>query len=93
MEVLEELELKHEIPRQIREWRQLMKLKGTYIDALPQLVHPQTGRVLSVFLNLDPATANVRRSRRSSAKPGFRAPRNGFWPRAAMRRYSTGAFR
>jgi DNA polymerase I len=36
VEVLEELALTHEIPRQILEWRQLMKLKGTYIDALPQ---------------------------------------------------------
>jgi DNA polymerase-1 len=27
------------------EWRQLMKLKGTYVDALPRLVHPETGRV------------------------------------------------
>ena len=37
VEVLEELALNHDIPRQILEWRQLMKLKGTYIDALPQL--------------------------------------------------------
>src|SRR4051812_14854042 len=49
VEVLEELALTHDIPRQILEWRQLMKLKGTYIDALPQLVHPQTGRVHTCF--------------------------------------------
>jgi DNA polymerase-1 len=45
VEVLEELALTHELPRLILEWRQLQKLKGTYIDALPQLVNPETGRV------------------------------------------------
>ena len=40
VEVLEELALTHDMPRQILEWRGLMKLKGTYIDALPQLVNP-----------------------------------------------------
>ena len=49
VEVLEELALTHDLPRQILEWRQLMKLKGTYIDALPLLVHPQTGRVHTCF--------------------------------------------
>jgi DNA polymerase I len=49
VEVLEELALTHDIPRQILEWRGLMKLKGTYIDALPQLVHPETGRVHTCF--------------------------------------------
>jgi DNA polymerase I len=41
--VLEELALVHELPREILEWRALQKLKGTYIDALPQLVNPKTG--------------------------------------------------
>jgi DNA polymerase I len=40
-DVLEELALTHELPRLILEWRALQKLKGTYIDALPQLVHPR----------------------------------------------------
>ena len=38
VEVLEELALTHELPRLVLEWRALQKLKGTYIDALPQLV-------------------------------------------------------
>src|SRR5438874_1845409 len=38
-EVLEELGQVHELPRLVLDWRGLMKLKGTYIDALPQLVN------------------------------------------------------
>lgn len=49
VEVLEELALAHDLPRMILEWRGLMKLKGTYIDALPQLVNPTTGRVHTCF--------------------------------------------
>jgi DNA polymerase-1 len=49
VEVLEELALAHDLPRMILEWRGLMKLKGTYIDALPQLVNPGTGRVHTCF--------------------------------------------
>jgi DNA polymerase-1 len=48
-EVLEELALGHEMPRLVLEWRALMKLKGTYIDALPQLMDPETGRVHTCF--------------------------------------------
>jgi DNA polymerase I len=59
VEVLEELALTHEIPRQILEWRQLMKLKGTYIDALPQLVHPETGRVHTCFNQAVAATGRL----------------------------------
>ena len=49
VEVLEELALAHDLPRLILEWRVLMKLKGTYIDALPRLVNPDTGRVHTCF--------------------------------------------
>ncbi|MDQ6966242.1 MAG: DNA polymerase I, partial [Mariprofundaceae bacterium] len=42
---LEKLAEEHEIPRLILETRQLSKLKSTYTDALPKLIHPQTGRV------------------------------------------------
>jgi DNA polymerase-1 len=45
VEVLEELAQQHDICRFILDWRQLSKLKGTYIDALPTLVNPETGRV------------------------------------------------
>jgi DNA polymerase-1 len=59
VEVLEELALTHDIPRQILEWRQLMKLKGTYIDALPLLVHPETGRVHTCFNQAVAATGRL----------------------------------
>jgi DNA polymerase-1 len=58
-EVLEELALAHEMPRQILEWRALQKLKGTYIDALPQLVHPETGRVHTCFNQAVAATGRL----------------------------------
>jgi len=44
-EVLEKLADAHEVPRLILEVRSLSKLKSTYSDALPKLIHPQTGRV------------------------------------------------
>jgi len=59
VEVLEELALTHELPRQILEWRGLMKLKGTYIDALPQLVNPETGRVHTSFNQAVAATGRL----------------------------------
>jgi DNA polymerase-1 len=59
VEVLEELALTHDLPRQILEWRGLMKLKGTYIDALPLLVHPETGRVHTCFNQAVAATGRL----------------------------------
>ncbi len=58
-EVLEELALQHELPQLILEWRSLQKLKGTYIDALPQLVHPDTGRVHTCFNQAVAATGRL----------------------------------
>ncbi|MBM3543191.1 MAG: DNA polymerase I [Alphaproteobacteria bacterium] len=43
---LEELAAEgHELPRKVLEWRLLAKLKSTYTDALPNYIHPETGRV------------------------------------------------
>jgi len=44
-DVLEELGRMHPLPAKIIEYRQYAKLKGTYVDALPTLVNPATGRV------------------------------------------------
>ena len=51
--------LQHELPRLILEWRGLQKLKGTYIDALPQLVNPETGRVHTCFNQAVAATGRL----------------------------------
>jgi DNA polymerase-1 len=59
VEVLEELALSHDLPRQILEWRALHKLKSTYIDALPQLVNPRTGRVHTCFNQAVAATGRL----------------------------------
>lgn len=48
-EILSELAVNHPICADILEHRGLMKLKSTYVDALPALVNPRTGRVHSSF--------------------------------------------
>src|ERR687890_1974351 len=59
VEVLEELALGHDLPRLILEWRGLHKLKSTYIDALPLLAHPETGRVHTCFNQAVAATGRL----------------------------------
>lgn len=44
-DVLEELALLHELPAKMIEFREIAKLKSTYVDALPHLIHPVTKRV------------------------------------------------
>ena len=48
-EVLEELRAQHQIVEAVLEYRQLGKLKSTYVDALPAMVNPETGRVHTSF--------------------------------------------
>jgi DNA polymerase-1 len=59
VDVLEDLALTHDLPKLILEWRALMKLKGTYIDALPQLVHSRTARVHTSFNQAVAATGRL----------------------------------
>jgi len=58
-ETLEELARLHPLPAKILEYRQYAKLKGTYVDALPRMVHPQTGRVHSSFNQVVAATGRL----------------------------------
>ncbi len=58
-DVLEELARLHPLPAKIIEYRQYAKLKSTYVDALPQLVHPQTGRVHASFNQVVAATGRL----------------------------------
>ncbi len=57
--VLEELALSYEIPRLILEYRQISKLKSTYVDALPALIHPRTGRVHTSYNQTGAATGRL----------------------------------
>jgi DNA polymerase-1 len=66
VDVLEELALGHPLPARILEYRQLAKLKGTYADALPALVHPRTGRIHASFNQLVAATGRL-----SSSNPNL----------------------
>ena len=44
-EILEELSARHPLPAKVIEYREVAKLKSTYVDTLPKLIHPETGRV------------------------------------------------
>ena len=58
-DVLEELARQHPLPAKILEYRQYAKLKSTYVDALPQLVHPETKRVHASFNQVVAATGRL----------------------------------
>ena len=58
-DVMEELALAHEVPRLVLEYRQLTKLKSTYVDALPNLVDKVTGRLHTTFSQTVAATGRL----------------------------------
>jgi DNA polymerase-1 len=59
IEVLEELAADHPIAAKVAEHRQLAKLQGTYIEALPTLIHPKTRRIHSSFNQVVTATGRL----------------------------------
>ncbi|MGA2184061.1 MAG: DNA polymerase I [Bryobacteraceae bacterium] len=65
-DVLEGLAAEHEIARKVLDYRQLSKLKGTYVDALPALIHPRTGRLHTSFNQIGAATGRL-----SSSNPNL----------------------
>jgi DNA polymerase I len=65
-EVLDELALIHELPRKVLEFRELAKLKSTYADALPRLIHPASGRLHTRFSQTGTATGRL-----SSSNPNL----------------------
>jgi DNA polymerase-1 len=87
VEVLTKLAEDHEIAALILDYRSLAKLKGTYTDALPKLVHPETGRIHTSFNQAVTATGRL-----SSSDPNLqnipirteegRRIREGFIPSA-----------
>ncbi len=58
-EVLSTLAKNHDFPSLILEYRQLAKLKSTYIDALPRLINPQTGRIHTQFIQTGAETGRL----------------------------------
>jgi DNA polymerase-1 len=65
-EVLNELALVHELPKKILEYRELAKLKSTYSDVLPKLIHPVSGRLHTRFSQTGTATGRL-----SSSNPNL----------------------
>jgi DNA polymerase-1 len=59
VDVLEGLALTHEVPRLVLEYRQLTKLKSTYVDALPALLNSSTGRLHTTFAQTGTATGRL----------------------------------
>jgi DNA polymerase-1 len=66
VDVLEGLAAEHDVPRLVLEYRQLSKLKSTYVDALPVLLSPATGRLHTTFGQTGTATGRL-----SSANPNL----------------------
>jgi len=66
VDVLEELAESHPIARMVLDYRQLTKLKSTYVDALPALINPATGRLHTTFGQTGTATGRL-----SSANPNL----------------------
>ncbi len=70
-DVLEELAVKHRFPALLLQHRQLSKLKSTYLDALPTLVHPDDGRIHASFNQSVAATGSIELERPQLAEhPG-----------------------
>ena len=65
-DILEELAAEHEIVKKVLEYRQLTKLKGTYVDALPELIHGDSGRLHTSFNQAGAATGRL-----SSSNPNL----------------------
>jgi len=58
-DILEELSAQHPLPAKIIEYREIAKLKSTYVDALPKLIHPETGRLHTSFSQTGTATGRL----------------------------------
>ena len=58
-DILEELSAQHPLPAKIIEYREIAKLKSTYVDALPKLIHPETGRLHTSFSLTGTATGRL----------------------------------
>ncbi|HUF35506.1 MAG TPA: DNA polymerase I [Gemmatimonadales bacterium] len=86
-DVLEQLAaMGHDLPRLILEYRELQKLKSTYVDTLPATIHPRTGRIHTSFNQAGAATGRLSSSDPNLQNIPVRTPRGeeirrGFVPR------------
>jgi DNA polymerase I len=64
--VLESLSFRHDLPQVILEYRMYTKLKNTYVDALPEMMDPRTGRIHTRFNQAVTATGRI-----SSSEPNL----------------------
>ena len=65
-DILEEMKEQHELPGKVIEYREIAKLKSTYVDALPKLIHPETKRLHTSFSQTGTATGRL-----SSSNPNL----------------------
>ena len=59
VEILEELGAIHPLPKKVIEYREFTKLKSTYVDSLPKLIHPVTGRLHTSYNQTGTATGRL----------------------------------
>jgi len=75
-DVLEQLAaMGHEVPRLLIEYRELSKLKSTYVDALPGFINPATGRIHTSFNQTGAATGRLSSSEPNLQNIPVRTPR------------------
>jgi len=58
-DILQSMSEQHALPAKIIEYREVAKLKSTYVDALPKLIHPETGRLHTNFSQTGTATGRL----------------------------------
>ncbi|MDF7818836.1 DNA polymerase I [Runella sp. MFBS21] len=74
-DILSDLEAEHEIARKILDYRELQKLKSTYVDALPLLINNNTGRIHTSFNQAVAATGRLSSTNPNLQNIPIRTPR------------------
>ena len=86
-DILEELSAQHPLPAKIIEYREIAKLKSTYVDALPKLIHPDTGRLHTSFSQTGTTTGRLSSSDPNLQNIPIRTSWGGrFAPRSSRRK-------